>query len=65
MDKIKSIVAFKISELVMISKDGFPYSNILVKKESVISNNLQSMLLIVLRREDGHYCTWDSGARNV
>ena len=52
MDKIKSIVAFKTSELVMISKDGFPYNNVCVNEESVISNNLQSMFLIVLRRED-------------
>ena len=52
VDKIKSIVAFKMSELVMISKDGFPYNNVWVKEESVISNNLQSMFLIVLRRED-------------
>ena len=28
LDKIKSIVAFKMSELVMISKDGFPYNNV-------------------------------------
>ena len=28
VDKIKSIVAFKMSELVMVSKDGFPYSNV-------------------------------------
>ena len=41
---------FKMSELVMISKDGFPYSNVWVKEESVISNNLQSIFLIVLRR---------------
>ena len=27
VDKIKSVVAFKMSEMVMISKDGFPYSN--------------------------------------
>ena len=26
VDKIKSIVAFKMSELVIISKDGFPYN---------------------------------------
>ena len=52
MDKIKSTVAFKMSELIMISKDGFPYSNVWVKEESVISNNLQSMFLIMLRRED-------------
>ena len=36
----------------MISKDGFPYSNVLVKEESVISNNLQSIFLMLLRRED-------------
>ena len=29
-----------MSELVMISKDGFPYSNVSVKEESAISNNL-------------------------
>ena len=52
LDKIKSIVAFKMSELGMISKDGFPYSNVWVKEEWVISNNLQSMFLIVRRRED-------------
>ena len=28
VDKIKSEVAFKMSELVMISKDGFPNSNV-------------------------------------
>ena len=27
-DKMKSIVAFKMSELVLISKDGFPYNNV-------------------------------------
>ena len=52
MNKIKSIVASEKSELVMLSKDGFPYSNVLVKEESVISNNLQSIFLILLRRED-------------
>ena len=61
--KIKSRVAFKMSELVMTSKDGFPYSNAWVKEESVISNNLQSTFVIVLRRED-HCCKWDNGARN-
>ena len=45
-------MAFEKSELVMISKDGFPYSNVLVKEESVISNNLQSLFLMLLRRED-------------
>ena len=45
-------MAFEKSELVMISKDGFPYSNVLVKEESVISNNLQSIFLMLLRRED-------------
>ena len=29
-----------MSELEMTSKDGFPYSNVWVKKESGISNNL-------------------------
>ena len=38
--------------MVIISKDGFPHSNVLVEEESVISSNLQSMFLIVLRRED-------------
>ena len=38
--KIKSIVAFTMSELVIISKDGFPYRNTWVKEESVISSNL-------------------------
>ena len=52
MNKLKSIVAFKMSELVMISKDGFPYSNVGAKEESVIFDNLQSIFLIVLRRED-------------
>ena len=32
VDKIKSIVASKMSELVMISEDGFPYSNVELKK---------------------------------
>ena len=41
-----------MSELVMISKDGFPYNNVLTHTESVISNNLESMFVIVLRRED-------------
>ena len=36
----------------MISKDGFPYSKVWVKEESVISNNLQSIFLILLNRED-------------
>ena len=39
-DLIKLIVAFNMSELEMTSKDGFPYSNVWVKKESGISNNL-------------------------
>ena len=50
--KIKSVVAFRMSELVMISRVGFPYSNIWAKEESVISNNLRSIFLIVVRRED-------------
>ena len=33
----------------MISRDGFPYSNVWVKEESVISNNLQSIFLIALK----------------
>ena len=41
-----------MSELGMVSKDGFPYSNVCVKEEWVISNNLQSMFLILRRRED-------------
>ena len=49
---MKSIVPFKMSELVMKPKDGFPYSNVWVKEESVLSNNLQSIFLIVLKRED-------------
>ena len=36
----------------MISIDGFPYSNVWVKEESVFSNNLQSIFLIVLKKED-------------
>ena len=52
MDKIKSIVAFKMNEWVMLSKGGFPYDNIWVKEKSVISNNLQLIFLIVLRREE-------------
>ena len=53
MDKIKSIVAFKMSELVTISKDGYQkISKRWVKEEPVISDNLQSMFLIALRRED-------------
>ena len=36
----------------MISKDRFPYSKARDKEESVISNNLQSIFLILLRRED-------------
>ena len=35
-----------MSELVIISRDGFPYSNVWVKEESVFSNNLQSIFLI-------------------
>ena len=55
-----------MSELVMISKDRFPYSNVWGKKESVISNKLQSVFLIVLKegRAD-HFCRWDSGAIDV
>ena len=45
-------MAFKMSELVMISKDGFPYSNVWVKEDSVISNNLQTIFPTELRRED-------------
>ena len=41
-----------MSELVVISKDGFPYCNVGVREESAISNNLQSIFLTVLRRED-------------
>ena len=52
MEKAKSIVAFKMSELVMTSKGGLPYSNVWVKEESVISNNLESIFLIVLKREN-------------
>ena len=48
----KSIIAFKMSELVMISKDAFPYSKVWRKEESVISNYFQWEFLIVLRRED-------------
>ena len=59
VDKMKSIVVFKMNVLVMISR--FPYS----KDESVFSNNLQSILLMVLRREGQSCCKWDSGARNV
>ena len=53
MDKIKSVVVFKMNkgELVIISEDGFRYSNVWVKEKSVISNNLQSIFLKVLRRE--------------
>ena len=47
VDKIKSIVAFKFRELVMVSKNGFPYSNVWVKEESIISDDLQSIFLIV------------------
>ena len=32
VEKIKSIVAFKMSKLVMISKDGFPYSYVWVEE---------------------------------
>ena len=46
MDKIKSIVAFKMSELVVITRDGCPYSNVWVEEELVISNDLQSILNI-------------------
>ena len=52
VDKIKSIVALKMRELVVISRYGFPYSKVWVKEESVISNNLQSIFLILLNRED-------------
>ena len=65
MNKIKSIVVFKISELVIIARDGFPYSNVWVKEPSAFSNDLQSIFPIVLRREDWYCCKWDSGARNV
>ena len=41
-----------MSELEMISRDGFPYINVCVKEEPVNSNNLQSIFLIVRRRED-------------
>ena len=54
-----------MSELVMISKDGFPCSNVWVKEKSIISNNLQSTFLIVLNRKTDHCCKWDSGAKNM
>ena len=54
-----------MSELVIISKDGFPYSKLWVKEESPISNNVQSIYLIVLRGRNDYCCKWDSGARNV
>ena len=52
VDKIKSIVAFKMSELVLISRDEFAYDSVLREKESVFSNDLQSIFLIELRREN-------------
>ena len=54
-----------MSELVIISRDGSPYSIVCVKEESVFFNNLQSIFLIVLRREDQLFCKWESGARNL
>ena len=45
VDKTRSIVVFNTSELVMTSRDGFPYNNVRVKEETVFSNNLQSILL--------------------
>ena len=33
-----------MSELVLISRDGFPYSSVCVNEESVFSNSLQSFL---------------------
>ena len=38
-DKVKSIIALEMNELVINSRDIFPYSNIWVKEESVFSNN--------------------------
>ena len=52
VDRIKLMVAFKMSDLVMTSKDGFPCSNVWVNGESVIFNNFQSIFLILLRREN-------------
>ena len=52
VDKIKLIVPFRMSELVLILRDGSPFKNVSVKEESVFFNNLQSIFLIVLRRED-------------
>ena len=54
-----------MSELVIISKDGFPYSKLWVQEKSPISNNVQSIYLIVLRGRNDYCCKWDSGARNV
>ena len=52
VDKIKLIVPFRMSELVLILRDSSPFKNVSVKEESVFFNNLQSIFLIVLRRED-------------
>ena len=52
VDKIKPIVAFRMNELVLISRDVFPYKSVCVKEESVFSNYLQSIFLIVLRWEN-------------
>ena len=41
-----------MSELVLISRDGFPYSSVCVNEESVFSDILQSIFPIVFRRED-------------
>ena len=41
-----------MSEFVIISTDGSSYSIVWVKEESVFFNNLQSIFLIVLRKED-------------
>ena len=51
VNKINSIVVFRMSELVLISIDTFPYRSLWVKEELVFSNKLQSMFLIVSRRE--------------
>ena len=55
-----------MSELVLLSRDVFPYRSARIKEESVFSNILRSIFLIVLRREYRSFLQMGQrGARNV
>ena len=64
VDKIKLIVPFRMSEFVLILRDGSPYKNVSVKEESVFFNNLQSggreggPIIVVNRRVEQEMWSW-------